>query len=130
MENRDPIGYSPDDVVERLHRHIRANVYGIGYTVKPTDKNSQLRKEYVVDDNKVRDILLSLRAEDYLRWEYSNDEHFKGEIVHFFQKNVLLIPRQKEDGKEEEIALYIKMTWSSKNGILFILSVHKDKLYD
>lgn len=129
-KEKDPQGYAPKDVVERLHRNINNSVYGIGYAVKPSAKNSKLREDYIVTDNKIREILLSLTVDDYLKWDYSDNVNYQGEIVHLFQKIVPLIPRYQEDAKERKVSLYIKITWMGKEGLLIVLSIHESGLFD
>ncbi len=42
-DNRDPDGYTPDDIVDRLHRTVQNGVYGIDYTVNPGDKEQKFK---------------------------------------------------------------------------------------
>ena len=74
--------------------------------------------------------MLDISEEDYKGWEPSDNQQFVGEIMYFFEKTVLLVPRYLEDAKEAEVVLYIKLTWQSWNGYLVVLSFHQNALYD
>ena len=38
----DPDGYSPNDIVDRLHRCIDSGIYGMDYTILARNKNDVL----------------------------------------------------------------------------------------
>ena len=129
-DNRDPDGYTPDDIVDRLHRTVQNGVYGIDYTVNPGDKEQKLRDEYIVDDNLIAKILCSLRKENWKYYEFSNKKGREKDIVHFFEISYLLRPRLKEEAHEESVVLYIKITWAKPDNNLFVISFHEDGLFD
>lgn len=127
---KDPSGYEPADVVERLIRCVRDGKYGLDYTIYPTEKNEKLRQKYIVNDKTIKEILLSLTVNEYLGWDYSDNKKYAKEIVYFFHTKKYLIPRYKENANQENISLYIKITWLRKTSYLIVLSIHENKMYD
>ena len=122
---RDPNGYSPSDIVNRLVNCISSGYEGINYTVIPRDKNEKLFKDYVITSAKRREILKSLTINDYKRWESSDNPDYDS-LVYFFAKTVKLIPRYFEDASEKDVDLYIKVSWDeNNNNLLFIISFHE-----
>lgn len=122
---RDPNGYSPSDIVNRLVNCISSGYEGINYTVIPRDKNEKLFKDYAITSTKRREILKSLTINDYKKWEPSDNPDYDS-LVYFFEKTVKLIPRYIEDASEKDVDLYIKVSWDEKNNnLLFIISFHE-----
>ena len=123
--SKDPNGYSPGDVIARLQRCMNSGIEGLDYTFKQRDKNEKLFREYNITTKKRREIVASLTEEDFIKWEYSDNESFHG-IVYFFEKTVELIPRYVEDAKETRVELYIKLSWTDEmSGVLVIISFHE-----
>ena len=120
----DPKGYGPDGVVERLKRCIETGIYGIDYTIIPRPKNEELLEKYVLNEDGRNNILKSLTTNDYEGWEYSDNVEYKKDVVHIFHREVQLIPRGIEEAKACRVKLYIKLTWTSQDGILIIISFH------
>ena len=70
INSRDPDGYTPGDVIERIIRTVNEGTYGIDYTIRPGNKEQKLRDDYIVDDKKIADILCSLLFL-YMNMDYS-----------------------------------------------------------
>ena len=121
------IAQEPELVIERLRQTIRTGKYGKDYTIIPRDKNNKLREMYLIDDNKIKMILMSLTVDDFIKTELSTSEEFPDDIVHFFKKNVSLILRYSDNIEAQTVKLYIKFTWSKKNeyGNLIFISFHR-----
>lgn len=119
--------YKPENIIERLRHTINTGKYGKDYAIIPRDKNNSLREKYLIDDSKVKAILLDLNPDDYIESGYSDNDDFINDIVHIFGKEVQLIPRNSEKIDYEKVKLYIKFTWTdSGNGkYLIIISFHK-----
>lgn len=119
-------GYSPDEILSRLWQTIERGKYGVDYVISPRDKNKELREKYLIDDRKIKDILLSLTADDYICSEESDKEEFPDDIVHKFIKKVKLIQRYFSSIIPEDVNVYIKFTWTKNaNKNLFIISFHE-----
>jgi len=119
----------PEDIVERLRHTIRYGKPGKDYTVVPREKNKKFREEYLIDDKKVDEILLSLSESDYFGSEESVNEKHGEDTVHIFEKTVSLIPRYYEKIERKNVRLYIKFTWSEyENKMLIIISLHESDI--
>ena len=114
-------------IIENLCEIVQNGTYGKDYTVAPREKNRKLRQLYCVDDAKVKEILLSLREEDCIAVEDSNNMNHLGDVVCKFKKHYLLIPKWKEDADYESVPLYIKMVIPDVGDPLFIISLHIDE---
>ncbi len=119
--------YKPENIIERIRQTIRTGKFGKDYTIIPRDKNLLLRETFIVDDEKIKTILLSLSVEDYVKSESSDNESFQNDIVHIFTKEVHLIRRYSAKIEAEKVNLYIKFTWSfSQNKTMIIISFHEE----
>lgn len=114
-----------DTVINLIHETINDGIYGLDYTIAPRPKNKKLREDYIVTDEKIKDILLSLRAEDFVSQDMSNNGEHEEDIVCKFMKKYSLMPRWKEDADYEEVLLYIKMVRPESGQPIFIISFHK-----
>lgn len=79
---------------------------------------------YVIDETKVKEILLSLAAADFS--EVRNNEHkgFEHELLYIFGKNVKLLERTGTD--EKTVSLYIKFN-KLENSFVIVISFHEQK---
>lgn len=121
------VEYKPESIISRLRQTVSKGKYGKDYTIVRRDKNNLLREKYLVDDNKVKAILLDIDTADYVKSEPSDNEYFLNDIVHIFRSDVQLIRRYSEEIETANIILYIKFTWcSSQNGQMIIISFHEE----
>ena len=81
---------------------------------------------YLVDDSKIKRILLDLTVGDYIKTEKSTSAEFPDDIVHFFTKDVSLIQRFSNNIEPQAVKLYIKFTWTKETeyGKLVFISFH------
>lgn len=114
-------------IIENLQKIVQNGVYGKDYTVAPREKNKQLRKDYCVNDAKIKEILLSLRVEDFTSVDDTNHVEHPGDIVCKFKRTYPLLPKWNEDADYEDVTLYIKMVKPEVGEPLFIISFHKDE---
>lgn len=121
----DPNGYSPKDIISRLHRYIYSGVYGIDYTIIPRFNNEDFFERYLITEEDRICILKNLEIENYRGWDYSDHPNFPNDIVYFFSYPISLIPRGIEHASKEYLELYIKITWpQSQNSFMLIISFH------
>ena len=116
--------------VEKIHNLIRDGTFGDDYTIIPRSKNRQLRKDYNIDDDKIKEILLQLQTGDMIKAERSNHELHPNDIVYVFKKNCLLMPRWREEADFTSVVLYIKITWPVENEgtYMLVISFHEDDI--
>ncbi len=124
MGTVDPDGYSPNDIIERLKRCIDSGVYGLDYTILARDKNEDFFDRYCITEADRINVLKSLAVENHNGWDYSDNNRYPDDIVHFFRYPVKLIPRGIEDAEEQTVVLYIKMTWTKQSRMLIVISFH------
>lgn len=114
-------------IIEDLQKIVQNGVFGKDYTIAPREKNKQLRKDYCINDAKIKEILLSLRFEDFTKIDDTNNVEHPGDIVCKFKRVYPLIPKWKEDADYEDVPLYIKMVKPEVGELLFIISFHEEE---
>ena len=120
------VDLQPEQIVNRLRQTIKNGRNGIDYTILPRDKNNLLREKYLIDDSKIKMILLDLTMEDYINSDDSNNDDYPEDEVHIFGKDVSLYPRYSEKLLPQNVRLYIKFTWTKTNNRnLIFISFHE-----
>lgn len=114
-----------ESVLKQIHQIVEDGIYGKDCTVVPREKNKKLRANYWLSDAKIKEILLSLRVDEFVEIDDSDNENHIGDIVCVFQKKYLLMPRLKENSDYEMVSLYIKITKPKDGELLFIISFHE-----
>lgn len=110
--------------VENYLADVRTAVKEGRYQVSPRDKNRELFIDYVFTEDKRKEVLLSLTADDFSDAVWNDHPQHPEEILYIFGKDIFLIPRFGK--KEEKISLYIKFNkWS--NSYLIVISFHKQE---
>ncbi len=94
------------------------------YTIYPTEKNNLLDLQYVISEQRKKDILLSLEPDDFSEMRISNDEYFNGDALYIFGKEVPLLERYSNNNKISEVELYIKMDYLKEQTVC-VVSFHK-----
>lgn len=113
--------------VEQYLSEIKDAVINDRYRLERNSKrqdNINLFLDYVIDEAKAKEIILSLTAMDFS--EILNNEHkgFEHERLYVFGKNVTLLER---NGTEEKtVALYIKFN-KLENCFVIVISFHEQK---
>ena len=120
----DPDGYSPNDIVERLHRCIDSGVYGLDYTILARDKNEEFYQNYNITQEERIAILRKLTPANHDGWELSNDPNHSQDVIHFFHSSAQLFPRGVEEAPLQNVRLYIKLTWTKSGNFLIVISFH------
>ena len=114
-------------ILDEIQKIVQNGVYGSDYTIAPRDKNRELRKRYYITDEKIKEILLSLQVEHFIKVEDTNHPEHLGDVVCKFKCSGLLIPRWREDADYEDVTLYIKIVKPDVDEVLFIISFHEDE---
>ncbi len=117
---------SPGEALSRLKQLIKTGRLGVNYTFVPTEKNKLLQELFFIDDEKKKEILLSLEANDYQKDEYSNDEHTDDYMYVFIKRDFELLSRYSEEMKYTRVDIYIKFFFCGENhSPAVILSFHR-----
>ena len=113
--------YKPEDILSRLRQNVTKGYF----TIIPRDSFKDLIETYLIDESKIRSILLNLTKEDYVDSEDSYNMNYQDDVVHIFKKDIEAIRKYSDTIELEMIRLYIKFTWSkSTDGNLIIISFH------
>lgn len=112
-----------EQYLSKVKEAVENNRYRLDRNAKRQD-NINLFLDYVIDEVKAKDIILSLTAMDFseiLRNEHKGYEHEK---LYVFGKDVNLLER---NGTEEKtVALYIKFN-KLENCFVIVISFHEQK---
>lgn len=102
---------------------VRNNRYRISVNAKRQD-NIELFLNYVLDEAKAKEILLSLMPVDFSEILHNEHKGFEHELLYVFGKDVSLLERH---GSEEKIvSLYIKFN-KLDNCFVVVISFHEQK---
>lgn len=115
-------------ILESIHNMVRNGTLGLDYTISNRDKNRRLRRDYNITDAKIRQILLDLHADNFIKAEKSDNLDHPNDVVYIFKKKTLLMPRWQENADDVNVRLYIKITWPAENTMMFIISFHEDNI--
>ena len=115
-----------EDIAEYLYE-VKEALFKGRYRLDRNSKrqaNINLFLDYVIDESKVRDIILSLTVMDFSEILQNDHEGFEHERLYVFGKDVVLLER---NGTEEKtVSLYIKFN-KLENCFVIIISFHEQK---
>ena len=86
--------------------------------------NRDLVMDYIVDEEKRKQILLSLTAMDFSEIRHNTHIGYEHELLYVFGKDVKLLRRF--DSSEEQVSLYIKFN-KLESRYVIVISFHKQK---
>ena len=86
--------------------------------------NRDLVMDYIVDEEKRKQILLSLTAMDFSEIRHNTHRGYEHELLYVFGKNVNLLRRFLPG--EEQVSLYIKFN-KLESRYVIVISFHKQK---
>lgn len=86
--------------------------------------NVMLYKDYVIDENKSKEIILDLQVQNFCARFPNEHEGFEHEMLYVFGAEVKLL--QRFGDKEESVPLYIKFN-QLENKYVIVISFHKQE---
>ncbi len=93
-----------------------------------TNKNRQCNLDlfltYILDERGAKDILLSLKVEDFSEILSNHHKGFEHELLYVFGKDVELIERL--GSRKRVVSLYIKFN-KLKDSFVIVISLHEQK---
>ena len=131
---KNTINYGEVDILDVTIQHIEKYLSKVRMAIKEgkfrieRNKNRQhninLFWNYVIDETRAKEILLSLTAEDFS--EILNNEHkgYEHEKLYVFGKDVTLLERMGTN--EKKVSLYIKFN-KLENCYVIVISFHEQK---
>lgn len=112
-----------DSYLSEVKDAVKKNRYRLDRNAKRQD-NINLFFDYVIDEQKAKDIILNLTAMDFseiLQNEHAGYEH---ERLYVFGKDVRLLERAGSE--EKTVSLYIKFN-KLENCFVIVISFHEQK---
>lgn len=110
--------------VDRYLTEVHAAIHDGRYRIAPRPKNQELYIDYILTDEDVKNVILSLDSHDFSEAVKNVHLGYPEEILYIFGKNITLKKRYEET--EESVALYIKFNKIS-NQYLIVISFHKQE---
>ncbi len=102
---------------------VRNDRYRIETNSKRKD-NQRLFLNYVIDEARAAEIILSLTAMDFAEILPNEHEGFEHELLYVFGKDVVLLERYGT--KEQTVSLYIKFN-KLEDCFVIVISFHEQK---
>ena len=121
MKRGDYLNVTRDEVVDYLNE-VKKSVEEGRYQISSRTKNQCLYIDYVFSEQRCKEILLDLEADDFSEAVQNDHPQHTEEILYIFGKDVLLLPKQ--GGDEETVSLYIKFN-KLANLYVIVISFHK-----
>ena len=106
-----------------LKKAIKANRYRIARNENRLG-NNDLFFEYVIDEEKAKDILLQLDPTDFSEIRSNKKCGYEHELLYIFGKDVVLLERMGTE--EKTVSLYIKFN-KLKNYYVIVVSFHEQE---
>lgn len=112
-----------EQYLSRVKDAVRKNRYRIDRNLK-RQGNIDLFLDYVIDEAKAKEIILSLQPEDFSEILQNEHKGFEHELLYVFGKDIILLER---NGTEEKtVSLYIKLNML-ENRFIIVVSFHEQK---
>ncbi|MCD8325302.1 MAG: type II toxin-antitoxin system MqsR family toxin [Lachnospiraceae bacterium] len=109
--------------LSEVKKAVRNNRYRIDRN-RNRQANIDLFLDYVIDENRAKDILLDLTAEDFSGVLHNEHKGFEHELLYVFGKDVKLLERTGD--KEKTVSLYIKFN-KLENCYVVVISFHEQR---
>ena len=109
--------------LEDVKEAINAGRYRIEMNENRQD-NRELFMDYIVNEEKRKQILLSLTAMDFSEIRHNTHKGYEHELLYVFGKDVKLLRRFGSG--EEKVSLYIKFN-KLESRYVIVISFHKQK---
>lgn len=113
--------------IEKYLEEVKEAINTGRYRVEMNDNrqdNQELFLDYIINEEKRKQILLSLTAADFSEIRQNTHKGFEHELLYVFGKEVKLLPRFGFG--EEQVALYIKFN-KLESRYVIVISFHKQK---
>lgn len=112
-----------EQYLSAVKKAVKNDRYRLDRNARRQD-NINLFLDYVIDEVKVKEILLSLTAMDFSEILQNEHKGYEHEKLYVFGKDVIMLER---NGTEEKtVSLYIKFN-KLKNCFVIVISFHEQK---
>lgn len=110
-----------DKYLTEVKAAVAINNYRISLNEHRPD-NRELFADYIIDEAKAKEILISLNAEDFSEVRNNDHKGFEHELLYIFGKDVRLLERFGS-AEEKTFSLYIKFN-KLDNSFIIVVSFH------
>lgn len=113
--------------IEQYLSEVKEAVENDRYRLERNDKrqdNINLFLDYVINEAKAKEIILSLTAMDFSEILQNEHKGFEHEQLYVFGKDVILLERN--GAEEKTVSLYIKFN-KLENSFVIVISFHEQK---
>lgn len=115
------------DKIEAYLLQVKDAIFKGNYSIARNSNrqdNNDLFNDYVIDEEKTKEILLTIEVEDFSEVRFNEHKGYEHELLYIFGKEVRLLERW---GSEEMIVpLYIKFN-KLENQFVIVISFHRQK---
>lgn len=115
------------DKIEAYLLQVKDAIFKGNYSIARNSNrqdNNDLFNDYVIDEEKTKEILLTIEVEDFSEVRYNEHKGYEHELLYIFGKEVRLLERW---GSEEmRVPLYIKFN-KLENQFVIVISFHRQK---
>ena len=115
------------DKIEAYLLQVKDAIFKGNYSIARNSNrqdNNDLFNDYEIDEEKTKEILLTIEVEDFSEVRYNEHKGYEHELLYIFGKEVRLLERW---GSEEMIVpLYIKFN-KLENPFVIVISFHRQK---
>lgn len=94
------------------------------FKISQREKNRKLVLDYILDREKIKEIILSLTVKDFSSAVNNIKEEYSSEILYIFGKDVMLLPRF--GSREKKVSIYIKFN-KFDDGYIIVVSFHEQQ---
>lgn len=112
-----------EQYLSEIKEGVENNRYRIDRNAKRQD-NINLFLDYVIDEAKAKDIILSLTPIDFSAILKNEHKGFEHEQLYVFGKDIVLLERNGTEAKE--VSLYIKFN-KLENCFVIVVSFHEQR---
>lgn len=113
--------------IEKYLEEVKAAINAGRYRVEMNDNrqdNQDLFFDYIINEEKKKQILLSLESIDFSEIRHNTHKGFEHELLYVFGKEVKLLRRFLTG--EEKVSIYIKFN-KLESKYVIVISFHKQK---
>lgn len=112
-----------ENYLSDIRTAVRSGRYRIDRNTK-RQANMDLFLNYVIDEEKAKEILLDLKATDFSEIRQNDHKGYENEMLYIFGKDVKLLERFGR--KEKKVFLYIKFN-KLENCFVIVISFHEQR---
>ena len=107
----------------KVKKSVKKDKYRLDHNSRRQD-NIKLFLDYVIDEAKVKEVILDLDTQDFSTILQNEHKGFEHEKLYVFGKDIILLER---NGTEEKtVSLYIKFN-KLENCFVIVISFHEQK---